>query len=41
MLDVSKTQAKAWLTKLVDDGEVERTAKPVRYRAAGVAGRLL
>jgi DNA processing protein len=41
LLDVSKTQAKAWLTKLVEEGAVEKTGKPVRYRTARVAGRLL
>lgn len=41
LLDVSKSQAKAWLTKLVEDGQLEKTAKPVRYRATGIASRLL
>lgn len=41
LLDVSKSQAKAWLTKLVEEGQLEKTAKPVRYRTTGVADRLL
>jgi hypothetical protein len=41
MLDVSKNQAKAWLTKLVKEGQLEKTARPVHYRTAGVAVRLL
>ena len=41
LLNVSKPQAKAWLTKLVADGELEKAGKPVRYRVAGTAGRLL
>jgi len=34
LLDVSKSQAKEWLKKLVADGELEKLARPVRYRAA-------
>ena len=41
LLDVSKSQAKVWLTKLVVDGELERVAKPLRYRVTKTAGRLL
>jgi hypothetical protein len=41
LLHVSKPQAKAWLTQLVKDGELEKTARPLRYRVAGSAGRLL
>ena len=41
LLNVSKPQAKAWLTKLVMDGELEKVAKPARYRVARTAGRLL
>ena len=41
LLKVSKPQAKAWLAKLVMDGELEKVAKPLRYRVAGTPGRLL
>jgi predicted Rossmann fold nucleotide-binding protein DprA/Smf involved in DNA uptake len=41
MLDVSKAQTKAWLIKLVEAGQLEKTAKPVRYRTKGAAERLL
>jgi predicted Rossmann fold nucleotide-binding protein DprA/Smf involved in DNA uptake len=41
LLDVSKSQAKAWLTKLVEDGQLRKTVKPVRYRTTGIADRLL
>lgn len=30
-LDVSNSQAKAWLQRLVEDGVVEKTARPVQY----------
>lgn len=33
MLEVSSSQTKVWLTKLVESGELEKTTKPVRYRA--------
>jgi DNA processing protein len=33
-LQVSKAQAKQWLSRLVDEGVVEKTAPPVRYRPA-------
>jgi DNA processing protein len=41
LLDVSKSQAKAWLGKLVVEGEVVKTAKPLRYHVASAAGQLL
>jgi DNA processing protein len=41
LLHVSKSQAKAWLVKLVVDGKLEKIAKPIRYRVAGTARRLL
>ncbi|MBI4660784.1 MAG: DNA-protecting protein DprA [Verrucomicrobia bacterium] len=41
LLSVSKSQAKAWLTRLVADGALEKTAKPLRYRAAKNTERLL
>lgn len=41
LLEVTKSQAKAWLTRLVEDGQLEKIAKPVRYRATRVADRLL
>jgi predicted Rossmann fold nucleotide-binding protein DprA/Smf involved in DNA uptake len=41
LLKVSKPQAKAWLTKLVLDGELEKVAKPLRYRVAETSERLL
>ncbi len=31
-LDVSTTQAKAWLQRLVDEGVVEKQKKPVAYK---------
>ena len=30
-LDVSNAQTKAWLQRLVDEGELERLSKPIRY----------
>ncbi len=41
LLTISKPQAKAWLAKLVQEGVLEKVAKPVRYRSAKPAGRLL
>jgi DNA processing protein len=41
LLDLSKNQTKAWLTRLVEDGELEKFGKPVRYRAVGDGARLL
>lgn len=34
ILKVSKTQASAWLKKLVENGKVEKLSKPVRYQVA-------
>lgn len=31
-LQVSKAQAKQWLSRLVDEGVIEKTTRPVRYR---------
>ncbi len=42
-LNVPAAQAKKWLARLMEEGVVERTARPVRYRAATqrpVQGRL-
>ena len=42
-LNVSKTQAKEWLLRLVREGVREQTSRPVRYRPATVGqvqGRL-
>jgi DNA processing protein len=33
-LQVSRAQAKQWLSRLVDEGVIEKTARPVRYRPA-------
>ena len=41
LLTISKPQAKAWLTKLVADEELEKIAKPLRYRVAKTPARLL
>jgi predicted Rossmann fold nucleotide-binding protein DprA/Smf involved in DNA uptake len=41
LLSVSKPQAKAWLTKLVADGALEKTAKPLRYQTVKNTERLL
>jgi len=41
LLTISKPQAKAWLAKLVQEGVLEKVAKPVRYRSAKAAGHLL
>jgi DNA processing protein len=41
LLNVSKSQAKAWLTQLVMDGELEKVGRPICYRVARTAGRLL
>lgn len=40
-LGVSKSQAKAWILRLVKEGVLEKTKRPVRYVAARVTGRLL
>jgi DNA-binding GntR family transcriptional regulator len=31
-LKVSKTQAKQWLQRLVDEGTLEKLLRPIRYR---------
>lgn len=41
LLGVSKSQAKAWLTKLVENGQLEKVGKPVRYRTTETADPLL
>ena len=41
LLAVSKSQAKEWLAKLVADGELEKLARPVRYRAAATGEDLV
>jgi predicted Rossmann fold nucleotide-binding protein DprA/Smf involved in DNA uptake len=41
LLNISKSQAKAWLAQLVANGELEKVAKPTRYRVVKSAGRLL
>jgi hypothetical protein len=43
LLDITKSQAKAWLGKLMKDGVVEKVekTKPVQYRAATTADPLL
>lgn len=41
LLDVSKGQTRIWLKKLVEEGHLEKTTKPVRYRATKIADRLL
>ena len=33
-LQVSKTQAKEWLQRLVKEGVLEKMSKPTRYRSA-------
>lgn len=33
-LNISKPQAKEWLSRLVDEGVVEKLSRPVRYRSA-------
>jgi hypothetical protein len=38
-LNVSKSQAKEWLKRLVEEGVLEKLSKPTRYRSAA-AGRL-
>jgi predicted Rossmann fold nucleotide-binding protein DprA/Smf involved in DNA uptake len=39
-LNVSKSQAKDWLQRLVKEGVLERVSKPVRYCSSKAAGRL-
>lgn len=41
LLAVAKPQAKAWLLRLVEERIIEKLAKPVRYRLARGADRLL
>ena len=43
LLDVTKSQAKEWLTRLIKEGTVEKVkkTKPVQYRASSVSDRLL
>jgi predicted Rossmann fold nucleotide-binding protein DprA/Smf involved in DNA uptake len=41
LLGVTKTQAKAWLSRLVEAGFLEPLKKPVRYRVANSSERLL
>jgi predicted Rossmann fold nucleotide-binding protein DprA/Smf involved in DNA uptake len=40
MLGVSKSQAKEWLKRLVDEGLLEKVKKPTGYRAVSSSGRL-
>lgn len=39
-LNVSKSQAKEWLQRLVREGVLEKLSKPTRYRSAKASGRL-
>ena len=39
-LNVSKSQTKAWLQRLVEEGVLKRLSKPTRYRSAATSGRL-
>jgi predicted Rossmann fold nucleotide-binding protein DprA/Smf involved in DNA uptake len=39
-LNVSKSQAKEWLKRLVEEGVLEKLSKPTRYRSPAAAGRL-
>jgi DNA processing protein len=41
LLGVTKLQAKAWLTQLVEEGLLEKLSKPVRYHAIKRTDRLL
>jgi DNA processing protein len=43
LLDITKSQAKEWLSRLVKDGMVEKVKKtrPAEYRASTLSGRLL
>jgi len=40
-LQVSKSQAKEWLQRLVNEGVLEKLSKPARYRSAKTAEQLL
>ena len=39
-LNVSKSQAKEWLQRLVKEGVLEKISKPVRYCSTKVSGQL-
>jgi len=39
-LNVSKSQAKEWLQRLVKEGAIKKVSKPVRYCSTKVSGRL-
>jgi len=39
-LNVSKSQAKEWLQRLVKEGVLEKLSKPTRYRSSAASGRL-
>ena len=39
-LNVSKSQAKEWLQRLVSEGVLQKLSKPVRYKAASSVGPL-
>jgi len=39
-LNVSKSQAKDWLQRLVKEGVLEKVSKPVRYCSTKASGRL-
>ena len=41
LLEVSKSQAKAWLIQFVEEGTLKKLSKPVRFRAAKSSGQLL
>lgn len=41
LLGLAKSQAKAWLARLVEEAVLEKLSKPVRYRVARAAERLL
>jgi hypothetical protein len=41
LLRVSKSQAKAWLIQLVEEGTLKKLSKPVRFRAAKPSDQLL
>ncbi len=39
-LEVSKSQARVWLRRLVEEGRLERLSRPVRYRSAALPAAL-
>jgi len=41
LLEVSKSQAKAWLLQLVKEGTLKKLSKPVRFHAAKASDQLL